>query len=195
MNIDFTQIDKTNFECLDIGGNVYYGQLKWMHCESGDVRDSLDDVVPVKESGEPTAEEIEEEKAKYKERVRHGVGIQLFGKTSGNLVCKYAGEWDRNQITGNGHYIYPNGSEYKGDFVKGVFHGKGEYTWEPEASEGYENKHMYKGLWENGAMNGKGEFHHAAGHICKGYFVNNLFEFAKGGKRYFVNPMEDKQQH
>lgn len=38
--------------------------------------------------------------------MRHGYGIELFGKTtteSGNdILCKYAGQWDRNKKQGEG---------------------------------------------------------------------------------------------
>ena len=61
--------------------------------------------------------------------MRHGVGIQLFGKDSKGQSIKYAGEWDRDRVHGDGHYVYPDGSEYKGNFHYGAFHGVGEYIW------------------------------------------------------------------
>lgn len=55
----------------------------------------------------------EEEKLKYN-KLRHGLGIQLYGKTEDGLTCKYAGEWYLDEKTGDGHSIFPDGSEYRG---------------------------------------------------------------------------------
>jgi hypothetical protein len=88
----------------------------------------------VKEGGvEATPEEIQAEKDKFK-KMRHGVGIQLFGKDSQGNNIKYAGEWDCDKVHGDGHYVYPDGSQYKGNFNYGNFHGIGEYTWPKETS-------------------------------------------------------------
>lgn len=54
--------------------SVFIGQLKWLNSETGELRDSLDDLVP--ESGDnATQEEVDELRGKYKERVRHGLGV------------------------------------------------------------------------------------------------------------------------
>lgn len=48
MNTDFTKIDKSNFECIkmnDPAGGLYYGQLKWAHCETNELKDNLDEFV------------------------------------------------------------------------------------------------------------------------------------------------------
>ena len=63
MNIDFTKIDKSNFECIKLNDeDIYFGLTKLMHCETMEFKDNLDDI------------EEEEEKEKYT-KVRHGVGI------------------------------------------------------------------------------------------------------------------------
>jgi len=83
MILDFTKINKEDFECIQMGDNkenVYFGQLQYMHCETAELKESIEDI------------EEEEERAKYT-RVRHGAGIQLFGKNGKGVTCKYAGEW------------------------------------------------------------------------------------------------------
>jgi len=132
-----------------------------------------------KEGVEPTPEEAEEEKAKF-QRLRHGLGIQLYGKTEEGECCKYAGEWHQGQVHGDGHYVYPDGSQYRGNFDHGVFSGLGEYTWPIKASNGLKANHCFKGTWVDGKMHGKGEFKHADGHVLKGFFANNLFELVSG---------------
>lgn len=79
-------------------------------------------------------EDIKDEKEKQMwKKVRHGCGILLFGKTEeaeeGGVTCKYAGEWFRDERTGDGHQVFQDGAEYRGDFVKGVFEGMGLFWW------------------------------------------------------------------
>ena len=65
MNIDFTIVDKSDFECIRIGNDsekVYYGQLSYYNPETKNLLKNLDEI------------EDEDEKAKY-QKVRHGVGI------------------------------------------------------------------------------------------------------------------------
>ena len=186
MNIDFTKIDKSDFECIqmDDSGAVYFGQLQYMHTETGELLKGLDDI------------EEEEQKQLYK-RVRHGCGIQLFGKNDQGVTCKYAGEWDRDEKTGDGHQIYPDGSEYRGNFVKGVFQGRGLFWWPPAKSgnPASGNRHHYNGVWVDGKMHGKGEFRHAdTGEVSKGYFANNLYAYASKGQKHFLNPFDSLDQ-
>lgn len=91
-----------------------------------------------------------EELAKYV-KVRHGAGIQLYGKNPSGVTCKYAGEWDKDQKTGDGHSVFPDGSEYRGYSIKSVFNGLGTYQW-PPVKEGTRPK--YSGKWVDGKMNG-----------------------------------------
>ena len=44
-------------------------------------------------------------------------------------------------------------------------------------------------------MQGKGEFRHADGHTLKGYFANNLYSHTYNGKKYFLNPLDNKADH
>jgi hypothetical protein len=76
MNTDFTQIDKSQFECIQNGNSVYFGRLYWVHQDTQEVLENLlTRVKSIKEGGaEASSEEIAAEKAKFV-RMRHGVGI------------------------------------------------------------------------------------------------------------------------
>lgn len=181
MNTDFTKIDKSAFECIKFEGEgeVYFGLTKYLNQETGDLVDSIDGI------------EEEEEKEKYK-KVRHGVGIQLYPKTEDGIQCKYAGQWVKDIKTGDAHAVYPDGSEYRGNLVKGVFNGKGMYIWPASKSGGDGDKrHKYVGDWLDGKMHGKGEFKNAIdGTVLKGFFAKNLYLCSKNAKKYFLNPLD-----
>ena len=119
--------------------------------------------------------------------MRHGLGIQLYGKTSSGSTCKYAGEWCRDKVEGDGHYVYPDGSEFKGNFNNGVFQGHGMYTWP--------SKHCFIGDWVDGKMHGSGEFTHENGQKLKGSFANNMFELRHKKCTYFVDPLQTSEEH
>lgn len=40
----------------------------------------------------------------------------------------YVGDIRNGEITGQGKYTYQDGSEYEGTFLKGRFHGDGQFT-------------------------------------------------------------------
>jgi hypothetical protein len=63
-----------------------------------------------------------------------------------------------------GTYQWKNGSKFQGQFLNGLFHGKGVYNWA--------NKKTYDGNWINGKMNGKGKFTYQDGSYYEGEFVN-----------------------
>jgi len=63
-----------------------------------------------------------------------------------------------------GTYQWKNGSKFQGQFLNGLFHGKGVYNWA--------NKKCYNGNWENGKMNGKGKFFYQDGSFYEGEFIN-----------------------
>jgi len=105
--LDFKEIGKANFKCLQFSdGSIYYGELEYMSVKSGEIVYNY--------------EELNEKDKEDCKRVRHGYGIQLFGKTNtqlGNeILCKYAGQWDRNKKHGEGQCVYPDGSEFRGHF-------------------------------------------------------------------------------
>ena len=183
MNLDFKTLDKSTFECLKLSNDhVYFGKTKLMHSETKELRDQIDDI------------EEEEEKEKYV-KVRHGPGIQLYSKNAQGVQCKYAGEWVMDEKSGDAHVVYPDGSEFKGNVVKGVFNGKGKYWWPVAKTGGSSNeRHTYLGEWQEGKMQGKGEFKHAIqGHNLKGYFAKNLFVEVHQGKKYYLNPLDTKE--
>ena len=57
-------------------------------------------------------------------------------------------------MTGDGHHTYTDGSEYRGNFFNGTFHGIGLFWWPclPDSTE----RHHYKGAWVHGKMQGQG---------------------------------------
>jgi len=61
--------------------------------------------------------------------VRHGYGIQLYGRNPEHedRLCYYAGKWDRDQKNGDGAVMmYPDGvSSYRGAYKNNVFNGNG----------------------------------------------------------------------
>ena len=63
-----------------------------------------------------------------------------------------------------GTFLWNNGSKYQGQFLNGVFHGKGVYSWA--------NNKTYNGNWANGKMNGKGKFSYPDGSYYEGEFIN-----------------------
>ena len=63
-----------------------------------------------------------------------------------------------------GTFQWSNGSKFQGQFLNGVFHGKGVYNWA--------NNKTYNGNWANGKMNGKGKFTYPDGSYYEGEFVN-----------------------
>lgn len=98
----------------------------------------------------------------------------------------------KDEKTGDGHSIFPDGSEYKGYCKKGIFNGDGMYTW-PANKNG--TKHHYVGKWVDGKMQGKGEFNHEDGIIHKGYFVNNLYVVTQMTQKFFLSPFDTKEAH
>ena len=92
-------------------------------------------------------------------------------------MSKYAGEWDKDQRTGDGHQVYFDGSQYKGNFKNGIFNDYGCFWWSPANSKSGK-PHFYKGFWLDGKMHGKGEFTHGDSQdVHAGYFANNLLSY------------------
>ena len=52
------------------------------------------------------------------------------------------------EMDGKGLFKWPDGSEYEGDYVKGVREGLGKFTWS--------NGNTFKGVFKKGKPNGKG---------------------------------------
>jgi hypothetical protein len=58
--------------------------------------------------------------------------------------------FQNNQITGIGHYEWPDGSWYKGHIRNGLRHGHGQYATPGEDC-------IYEGEWNEGLKQGKGK--------------------------------------
>lgn len=70
---------------------------------------------------------------------------------------------------GTMHYATdkPNVYEsYEGDWVDGIIHGHGKYT--------YSDGAVYEGTWVEGKMQGKGKLTNEYGNIYEGEFYNDL---------------------
>jgi len=73
-------------------------------------------------------------------------------------------------------------SEYKGEWVNDIMHGKGTYKWQGGEKE-------YAGAWLEGKMDGDGTMKWRDGRSYKGHFKNDLFH----GRGKFVWPTDDGQ--
>ncbi len=96
----------------------------------------------------------------YKNDKKNGKG-KLFFK---NLNDSYEGNFEDNDINGNGIYKWENGEIYKGNFLKGKMNGEGKYTW-PDGG-------CYKGNYINNIKEGNGIFKWSNGKIYEGPFKN-----------------------
>lgn len=108
----------------------------------------------------------QEEIAKMK-RVRHGNGIQLYGKNNKEEICRYEGQWELDKRTGRGSAVFPDDSKYSGNFKAGTLHGHGHFYWT--------SGHSYNGEWVYGRMEGNGEFTYPSGKVLKGRFIDNHY--------------------
>ena len=84
---------------------------------------------------------------------RHGKGVET---TEYNKI-KYDGEFNTDEKTGHGSLIYKDG-HYIGNFVRGEFQGKGEYTFKDANGEHYKK---YTGDFEKNKMTGFGKMTNA----------------------------------
>lgn len=88
---------------------------------------------------------------------------------------------------GPGRYVWPDGSSYTGDFLKGKFHGQGTYAWSDgkKYTGGFENDKRngigtytwpnganYRGEWENGKKAGYGIYTFPDGRKSIGLWEN-----------------------
>eukprot|EP00347_Sterkiella_histriomuscorum_P016638 403352421 len=78
-------------------------------------------------------------KGDWKDDMRHGFGIQQFYDGS-----KYEGQWENN-IQTFGSFLWPDGSEYVGEFSGCIINGTGTLKLENE---------ILKGTWRNGQLHG-----------------------------------------
>lgn len=103
MPFDLNKVNQSRFITLKFMDNsVYYGEIDFFD-ETGD---------SVKQPEDP--ELIETGKVK---RLRHGNGAQIFFRNDNTVLCKYEGEWVKDQKTGEGFTLYPDQGYYIGSFI------------------------------------------------------------------------------
>eukprot|EP00638_Chattonella_subsalsa_P022089 CAMPEP_0117872494 /NCGR_PEP_ID=MMETSP0950-20121206/11114_1 /TAXON_ID=44440 /ORGANISM="Chattonella subsalsa, Strain CCMP2191" /LENGTH=174 /DNA_ID=CAMNT_0005725273 /DNA_START=211 /DNA_END=735 /DNA_ORIENTATION=- len=102
-------------------------------------------------------------------RLRHGFGKFVDGPET------YEGQWDHDQMHGEGKMIFATGATYEGFFDKNVFHGEGMYTWADGSS--------YTGGWRENKMHGEGCFIDSEKIEWKGQFYNGKFN---NGRSYLM---------
>lgn len=165
-------------------GTVYFGEIAYVpkdHAQGDAIYYSLEDV-PVS-----TNAEGEHEKPESKvNMVRHGNGIQLYGRNPevGDKLCFYAGKWDKDLKSGEGAtMIYPDGvSSYQGSYKAGVINGNGTLNIKCTSEDGAHNgKHSYTGGFRDGKLEGQGQFDHGLTKMRFGpNFQNNHFTSTGG---------------
>lgn len=77
---------------------------------------------------------------------------------------------------GKGQAIYTNGDVYKGDFVDGVRHGSGDYTYTNKQPDGEGPPIAYVGQWEDNEKSGIGQ--------QKYVNVGDYYGYWEAGKRH-----------
>lgn len=171
---------------------IYYGEVAFVSKENPDtLYMSLDEI--------PSEEPVEaRERLTY--AVRHGYGVQLYGRNpeAGDKLCYYAGKWERDMKTGDGSVlIYPDGvSQYTGSFKNNVFHGQGVLALKCANAEGtVTSKHLYQGGFREGKMEGLGSFEHGLTKQTYGpdfsnnhYLAQNIFSDSFSMTRRSVSP-------
>lgn len=70
-------------------------------------------------------------------------------------------------INGYGHFEWPGGEKYLGNFVQGKMNGYGVFYWK--------NNNKFIGYWKDGKMHGEGLLFYDEGIIKKGIWDNNNF--------------------
>ena len=95
-----------------------------------------------------------------------GQGTYTFGKGKWE-GDKYVGEYMNGLMHGKGTYTYANGDKYVGEYKDNMMHGQGTYT--------YASGAKYVGEWMNDMMHGQGTYTYADGTIEKGLWKNDEF--------------------
>jgi len=79
----------------------------------------------------------------------------------------YSGQWTRNFMGPAGSMQWPDGRVYDGEFQDGRKHGEGTHWWPDGRS--------YKGQWRDGRQHGTGVARTAKGMECKGQWQDGKF--------------------
>lgn len=170
-SVELSEISKQSFKAFNFkDGSIYYGETAYLNDENELITD---------------LEKIDDSKIKTLKLIRHGYGAQLFGVEDIQCLCKYEGQWLKDQRTGKGTCFFSDKSTYEGSMENGIFNGIGKFSWS--------NGNVYIGEWRNGKLNGEGEFKHYDGHILKGTFRNNYYlEDSNDSQGFiFINPFQE----
>ena len=147
------QEDKSSWRCFrGDNGWVYFGEMAWLHTASHEISHDYDS--------------LEEEKKSEYRQVRHGRGVQLYGRTEEGVLVKYEGQWDRDRQAGRGRATLPDASIYEGEWANGLFNGSGNLTWA--------TGDVYRGNWRAGKMEGGGKYVGGEGQTYEGIFWKNF---------------------
>lgn len=158
------QEDKSSWRCFrGDNGWVYFGEMAWLHTASHEISHDYDS--------------LEEEKKSEYRQVRHGRGVQLYGRTEEGVLVKYEGQWDRDRQAGRGRATLPDASIYEGEWANGLFNGSGNLTWA--------TGDVYRGNWRAGKMEGGGKYVGGEGQTYEGIFRKNYFNHEN---RAFLDP-------
>ena len=89
---------------------------------------------------------------------------------SGSLVGseEYDGDWEEDEMHGEGTYKFTSGNEYTGCWVRGVMNGFGKMT--------YVDGSSYEGNWKDNLMHGDGVYIDADRITWTGIFVEGQYD-------------------
>jgi hypothetical protein len=153
---------------------MYYGQVTYV--DGNGRKSTLEEIQAAEPEQDEEGNEIDPMLG-FK-RIRNGLGVQLWGCTEMECKMKYEGEWNMDEMNGQGKCTYQDKSYYEGQLRHNKRQGAGFFHWE----NGFE----YEGSWRNDRMEGQGVFTHPLGQDSpiKGIFKNNYLY--QNGE--FINP-------
>ena len=129
--------------------------------------------------------------------VKHGKGRLVL---EGSI---YEGEFDNDEMSGNGVMEWENGKKYQGEWRGGLMHGEGVFTWPngkvykgryesgEKAGKGimeWPNKRVYDGEWKDGKQHGVGKF--VFFDNKKGKLRARAGEWEHGERKKWISPKE-----
>lgn len=124
-------------------------------------------------------------KGDFKNGKYNGLGQEIF--EDGSIFEGFFSDNEKKY----GKFTFKNGSEYQGEFLNNVFHGKGIFK--------SSNKKSYNGNWKDGKMNGKGKYIYPNGSIYDGEFLDGKKDgFGKyiwGKDRYYEGSWKNDKQN
>lgn len=96
--------------------------------------------------------------------------VAIKGTLSSDIDQKeeYTGDFENDQMCGEGVYIYKSGAIYRGQFRDNKHNGIGFYQF-PEGC-------TYEGEWVNHKMHGEGVFIDKEGNKWEGEFVEGVYQ-------------------